>query len=415
MRSDQKRHWGIFLDVTSDVSLLFKNLLEQYFLPPSQWTLKHNGLVFSKTTLAQLLKEEALHGKNIFDHTRQSLRSMSSGEQKKALLIHLLRQRPDFIILDNPYDHLDAQSQITLKEDLLQLAENTTLIQLIDRKTDTLACITDFITLKENCIASHSNNSCPLVYPSVLPQKVDIPKPLHPITSSYDRLIDFNHVSVSFEGRPILKNIDWSIKSNEFWHLKGPNGSGKTTLLSMITGENSKAFGQDVYLFGQKKGSGESIWDIKEKIGYFSPSMTTSFLGHHSAEHMLISGLYDSIGLYTQPSDRAILLARKWLSLLGMLAYKDTYFNTLTSGQQRMIMTVRAMIKHPLVLILDEPTAGLDDHNAALFVSLVNIIANGSTTSIIFVSHRTEPGLKAEAIYHLKMTPEGAIGSQEIL
>jgi molybdate transport system ATP-binding protein len=178
----------------------------------------------------------------------------------------------------------------------------------------------------------------------------------------------------------------------------------------MLTGENPKGYGQELFLFGKKKGSGESIWDIKKKIGYFTPSMTDKFTGYHSIENMLISGLNDSIGLYVQPTEAQLRLAKEWLIVIGMWKVKDARFHDLSMGQKRLVMTVRAMIKHPLLLILDEPTAGLDDASAQLLVTLVNKIAKESSTAIIFVSHRKEPGLDPDQVYELQMHKEGSLG-----
>ena len=224
-----------------------------------------------------------------------------------------------------------------------------------------------------------------------------------------DTLITLKNVNVSYNDRPILKNITWEIGRGEFWELSGNNGSGKTTILSMITGENPKGYGQELYLFGYKKGSGESVWDIKKNIGYFTPTMTDKFTGYHSLEHMMISGILDSVGLYVRPTEAQLRLAKEWLQLINMWHLKDTLFHDLTLGQRRLIMTTRAMIKHPLLLILDEPTVGLDDNSAKLLVSLVNKMAQESKSTIIFVSHRKESALQPQFIFRLK---EGEGGSQ---
>lgn len=178
----------------------------------------------------------------------------------------------------------------------------------------------------------------------------------------------------------------------------------------MITGDNPKAYGQELFLFGRKKGSGESIWEIKKNIGYFTPAMVDRFRGYHSLENMLISGILDSIGLYVIPNEAQVRLAGQWLDLIGMGDSKDRYFHELNLGQQRLIMCVRAMIKHPLLLILDEPTAGLDDASASLIVELVNKMARESDCTVIFVSHRKEPGLDPQWVYELSMQEGGSTG-----
>ena len=227
------------------------------------------------------------------------------------------------------------------------------------------------------------------------------------MTISRSKLVN---VSVAYGDKTVLKDISWEVKPGEFWELSGPNGSGKTTILSMITGDNPKAFGQDIEIMGYRKGSGESVWDIKKHIGYFSPAITYRFRGNHSAINMLISGLYDSIGLYVKPSETAQLLALNWLEVLDMRAKAKLNFRDLTEGERRLVMCARAMIKHPPLLILDEPTSSLDDNSARLVVNLVNKMAAESNTAIIFVSHRREPDLEAPNNFKLEMTAAGSFG-----
>lgn len=178
----------------------------------------------------------------------------------------------------------------------------------------------------------------------------------------------------------------------------------------MITGDNPKAYGQDLILFGQKRGSGESIWDIKKKIGYITPSITTLFRGWNTVEKMVISGLVDSIGLYKKPTEMQKRLAGEWINLIGLKELKHTRFSTLSEGQQCMVLIARAMIKHPPLLILDEPSHGLDDYNASILSALINKISEEGKTTIIYVSHRKEPGLKPKDIYELVPTKNGSFG-----
>ncbi|WP_339339941.1 ABC transporter ATP-binding protein [Croceitalea sp. MTPC6] len=359
------------------------------------------------------MDEEEKHGlKIITAQTEQSLLSMSSGERKKALLEYLLRNSPDYLILVNPYDNLDRSHQSNLKQKLLGISKSKILIQIIGRKEDILSLNSKYAKLEVDKLIWF-NSQKDFLESNTLSKtnfsQYAIPHPLKPIKSSIKQLVKFNDVSVAFNNKPIITNINWTINSGEFWQLKGPNGSGKTTLLSMITGDNQKGYGQDLYLFGNKKGSGESVWDIKKHIGYFTPALTDKFRGYHSLENMLISGLHDSIGLYVQPTENEKMLAVKWLRLLNMEAKSDSYFHQLATAEKRLLMTARAMIKHPPLLLLDEPTSGLDDYNASLFVSLVNKIAKESKTAIIFVSHREEKGLEPSSIFELIPTKNGAI------
>ena len=178
----------------------------------------------------------------------------------------------------------------------------------------------------------------------------------------------------------------------------------------MITGDSHKGYGEDLTIFGQKKGSGESVWGLKQKIGYYTPAITNKFRGYHTLENMIISGLHDSIGLYVQPTDSEKQLAIQWLNLLNLKDRKNDHFRDLSVGNKRLVMMARAMVKHPPLLILDEPTAGLDDSSANLFVALVNKIAKESDSTIVFVSHRKEPQLNPEYIFELHPSEKGSKG-----
>ncbi|MBT8312106.1 MAG: ATP-binding cassette domain-containing protein [Flavobacteriaceae bacterium] len=409
-------HWTIFADNESDKDLLFKQLLEARELPHGFAALQGmQGGLLSPSEIDRYIEEEERHDHKILTRgKKQHLQTMSSGERKKALLNHLLKQPLDYLILDNPLDNLDVSSRADLLQLLKGLANKISIIQLVNRWEDSLPFRSTFYLLRKNQLS-------PIEDPITLLKQEhnrqfiqSVPQPLEPIPLSTPLLVSFKQVSVSYGEKPVLHEISWELKSGEYWQLSGPNGSGKTTLLSLITGESPKAYGQDITLFGKKKGSGESVWDIKEKLGYFTPAMTDRFSGYHSLENMLISGLYDSIGLYVKPSPAEQRLAQDWIAFLGMEALGKRYFHELSPGQQRLIMCVRAMIKHPPLLILDEPTTGLDDSSAAMVVDLVNRMAEASKCCIVFVSHRKEPGLKPQYTLVLKPDIAGSKGAIEV-
>lgn len=403
------QHWAILVNNASQKSRFIEAILSQTH--PSFKAFKNQkGALFSPLALTSLVNQEERHGSTVLINAQQPLKTMSSGEQKKALLQHILASQPNYIILDNPFDNLDADFQVELKLLLTQKAQETSFIQLVSRKSDILPIISSFGVLKEREFSQLKAEHLNRVFVSKTLFKGSIPKPIQRIDCKSDTLIEFKNVSISYANKSILRNITWKIHQGDFWQLMGKNGSGKTTILSMIVGDNPKAFGQDIYIFGQKKGSGESVWEIKEKIGYFSSNMTDKFRGRHSVEHMLISGFRDSIGLYIKPTEMQKQKSKEWLQLLDFWDQRHTLFKDLSLGQQRLLMTARAIVKHPPLLILDEPTAGMDDTSAALLVALVNKIANETNTSIVFVSHRNEPGLSPTSIFKLAMTPSGSEG-----
>ncbi|WP_238474478.1 ATP-binding cassette domain-containing protein [Maribacter algarum] len=404
------KHWAVFITNDSNKSRFVHRLLAGN-VPELAFPKGFRGALLSKLALERFMDEEDRHGTKIITQgTQQALRTMSSGEQKKALLNHLFENDHDFIVLDNPFDNLDTGSQKELTKTLEEKSKQTIFIQIISRKEDLLSFIENFGSLKKDELSINQTLEKTFTSNEVPHYVGSIPNALNPIEFNHDILIQLKDVTVKFGNKTVLQKLNWTIKKGEFWQLFGKNGSGKTTILSMVTGENPKGYGQNLFLFGKKKGSGESIWDVKKNIGYFTPAMTDKFKGYHTIENMLVSGLNDSIGLYLKPTESQLRLAKKWLKLINLWEEKDTLFHDLSAGQKRLVMTTRAMIKRPLLLILDEPTAGLDDASAKLLVDLVNKISRESDTATIFVSHRKEPGLDPDFIYELQMQENGSTG-----
>ena len=365
------------------------------------------GVLFSDLAIEQFIEKEYQYDSvEAAPETQRKLRTFSSGERKKAFLKYCINQNPDYIILDNPLDHLDQNSREELHIQLEELAKNVTLIQLVNRTADLLPFISNKLQITDNSFVlspldTFSNRQ-------IFSLK-SVPSPITTIEYLDTVLIEMKNLNVSYDEKPILNNINWTIKKGEFWQLIGPNGSGKSTILSLITGDNPKGYGQNLYLFGKKKGSGESIWDIKKNIGQFSTAMMDLFQKNHTVEQMILSGFFDSIGLYIQPSTLQIKLMLEWLDFLNMNHLKKTPFRKLSVGEQRVIMIVRAVLKHPPLLILDEPTEGLDDENVILVTQLISHLSSETNIAIIFVSHRVEALLAPNFI--LELTPQ-ATGSK---
>lgn len=407
------QHLGIYLHNHINKEQIVKNIFSNQFLQ-NRFTANQHGLLFAGSVIEQMIDKERKHDHYLITTaTNKSLESMSSGEQKKALLQYLLQQKPAYIILDDWSGSLDIINIPILQQQLTQAATQVTFIQLFYRKQDLLPFIDEVLVVKTlhqqqllsatefiNGPTTHSNFSLH-----------QLPQLFESSVLQCNPLLQLNNVSVSYNERPILSNINWTVSPGEFWQLKGPNGTGKTTLVGMIIGDNPKGYGQDFYLFGRKKGSGESVWDIKKNIGYFYPAMTLLFNRSEPVINMILSGLTDSIGLYETPTEAQQLTAQAWLNILGP-QYHNKRFNQLSAGEQRIVMVVRALVKLPPLLILDEPTAGLDDENTNIFIQLINAIAALKKIAIIYISHRHEAQVQPGKI--IELIP-GAQGSTAII
>ncbi|MFV5685849.1 ATP-binding cassette domain-containing protein [Flavobacterium sp. GB2R13] len=367
------------------------------------------GMLFSDIAIEKFIEKEYQYDTvEAAPESNRKLRTFSSGEQKKEFLRYCINQNPDYIIFDNPFDHLDQSSRVTLLDSLEKLSASVRIIQLVNRTADLLPFIRNKAHIIDNSFVLNNIKTTETDQKKI--STTLIPKPLESFDYKESILIKMNRVSVSYDERKIVDTISWTIKQGEFWQLIGPNGSGKSTLLSMITGDNPKGYGQELYLFGRKKGSGESIWEIKKQIGIFSTAMTNLFKKNHSLEQMILSGFFDSIGLYTEPTTLQKQIVDQWLDVIQMSHLKKKTFHQLSIGQQRVAMIVRAVLKHPPLVILDEPVEGLDDENVALVIQLINVLMQETKMTIIYVSHRIEPMLAPTSIFELIPTATGSIG-----
>jgi len=405
---------GLYLSNTSSKNQIIKQIMNNRFLSDYIDLSQLKGSLFSTLTIEKLIDEELRHDRFLVQTAENSsLQSMSSGQQKKALLNWLVAQNPQFLVLDDVYSNIDKETQLAITKSLTELSETTLIIQLFFRKRDLLPCIDVVYSVDgNNRIVSETKASLFRLEndTATLPTHVfSLPANFSDNHVDVDPLIQLNSVSVRYGNKNVLDNVSWTIRKGEFWQLVGSNGSGKSTLITMITGDNPKAYGQDMTLFGRKKGSGETIWDIRRQIGYFTPSMTNQFTRDDSVENMVISGLMDSVGLYVVPSDLQKDMAKAWIEMLGN-SFRNKSFQSLSIGQQRMVMVARAMVKHPPLLILDEPTIELDDENSRLFIEMVNAIAAEKKVAIIYVSHRDEENLKPDKIFELISTRLGCTG-----
>jgi molybdate transport system ATP-binding protein len=201
------------------------------------------------------------------------------------------------------------------------------------------------------------------------------------------------NVTVKYNQQRILDKFSWCAKKGENWAIRGPKGAGKSTILTLILGDNLQAYANEIYLFGKKRGSGESIWDIKKQIGCISSDLQIRQHKNINAFDVVCSGFFDSNGLYKKCSPEELSIAGEWAHFLGVDELADQRFGRLSHGQRQLTLIARAMVKSPKILILDEPFQGLDIKNRTKMLNVFEYIGSQTSTNLIYVPNQDEETL----------------------
>lgn len=333
---------------------------------------------------------------NIGHILKRGLRFISTGEMRKTLLVRALLSDPALLILDSPLDGLDQASQEAMQRAIDELLASSGNVLLLCRQLeDVPEGVGHVLVLDAGRVLGAGERATVMARADVdvlmnPPQPplgtLPIPSP-RPYSLPEGPLLALRRVEVRYGELQVLRDVNWVFERGQHSCVSGPNGCGKTTLLSLITGDNHKAYGQDITLFGRKRGSGESIWDIKQKYGQLDTQLQLNFARTMTPLEVVVSGFFDSVGLFDHCGDVQRRTAEQWLAALGLADYARTGFDTLSFGLQRMVLLARAMVKSPAILLLDEPTLGLDGTHRKLLLRAIDHIACYSDTQMIFVSH----------------------------
>lgn len=361
----------------------------------------------------------------------RGLKYMSTGEIRRVILCRALLSNQKLLILAQPFAGLDVQSKEILRDFFSSIGKRSTnglpaIILCTERYSDIPQGITNVLEFSQKKISFCGTKQD---YESFLKKrdtatKDEIQKKrckfINDLKALYTNvhftqepqeddtpLVSMHNVNVSWGGHQVLKNLSWQLYKGQHWLIKGPNGSGKTTLLELITGDNGQVYCNDVYLFGKKRGSGETIWDIKKRLGIVSYRLHVEYrmLGSCDLEAVVLSGLYDSIGLYEPRISSQQLLAQKWLELAGFGGKENASFSSLSYGEQRAVLILRSAIKCPSIMILDEPCHGVDENYRQKILDLIQTVALSGTTTILHVTHDITEVLPCEK-HVLELLPD---------
>lgn len=321
-----------------------------------------------------------------FGHTMDSqLIELSSGEHKKLQLIKSLWLKPQLLIIDEPYTGLDKQSRAELNIWLDELVSEGVQLIIISNDKQLPNSINSYAHVVDGQLEIVSS------FDEILQDERRVRKNLPSFLQqapniNFENIADLKHIIIRYGDKVVLKDVSWRVDVGEKWLLQGPNGSGKSTLLSLINGDHPQSYGLDISLFGKKRGSGESIWDIKQKIGMISPETHWYFDQNATVWHTLASGFYDSIGWFIDVKFHEKKQIEELMSFFDLTEHKDQLLHTLPLGKQRLAMLARSIIKNPPLLVLDEPCQGLDTQQAKYFNDVVDELCEHGKT-LIYVGH----------------------------
>jgi molybdate transport system ATP-binding protein len=338
-----------------------------------------NGHI-SKSEVLEIFKLSSLLTKPLIQ--------LSNGEHKRLQILKAFLGFNHLLILDEPWTGLDEEGRRLLDETLSLLSAAGQQLMLLSSRTHIPSCFTHFGRLENGKLTPKKLEHISVEKKAASEKHVKAFPSL--ITFSYPDFkyaVRMHEVFIRYNDKNILEGINWEMEKGSCWALRGPNGAGKSTLLSLITADNPQAYANEIYLFDRKRGSGESIWEIKQKIGYLSPELQLYFDPSSTAFTAVASGLFDTIGLFRQMNSLQEKLVLQWLEFLECAEYSNRLMTSLPAGVQRLIMLGRAMIKTPPMLILDESCQGLDEAQTVFVLKTIDRYCAHFKANLIFVSH----------------------------
>jgi molybdate transport system ATP-binding protein len=326
----------------------------------------------------------------------KSLIKLSNGETRRLAMASALLKNPKLLLMDQPLTGLDLQTRqsfdgilkeikdsgvhVILSTNSHEIPETVTHVavlgtkkvkEVIERKN---LLVTDFFQFQSKGFDAE-------LLKRLLSKKQEI---------GFKHIIDFENVRIQYGEKVILENINWTINPGEKWLLKGENGAGKSTLLSLILGENPQAYANNIWLFDKKRGSGESIWDIKKQTGFVAPELSRFFPSNQTCLKVVLSGLFDTMGLFKKVNKEQEDRALDWLKVFKLEHTANKLLRQVSLEEQRFVLLARALIKVPPLLVLDEASQGMDEYQRMLFKKTIEQVCGLIPITLIYVSHYQE-------------------------
>lgn len=334
------------------------------------------------------------------DSLDKGYRQLSTGQTRKLLLLAPITKGTDCLVIQAPFDGLDPDSCQELDRAMFQLFSRGIQILIfvynradIPSWTTHLGVVADGKLVYQGPADRVPASLMALTFRPDFQAKVEDFSPVAQTgTDTYGKknLIRLHRCTAGYGGKAVFTDLNLAVDQGDHTLITGPNGTGKSTLLQVITGDHPACYTCDLTLFGIRRGTGESIWDIKQHMGIVSPDLHRNFRVPGSVLTCILSGLFDSIGLYHPVTKLQKKRAMTWLDRLNMASMGLVPFRDLSFADQRLVLIARALIKGPQLLILDEPTQGLDTPNRHAVLDFLAEVAKDGLSTILYVSHRED-------------------------
>ena len=325
--------------------------------------------------------DEVIDLMNLHKHVRQPFVQLSNGQTRRLMIAIALLKNPLILVLDNPYTGLDHQARLSLNKQLGLLINRGIHIMVAAHQNEIadMTFVTNTLCL-EPIMSINTDIEMPHYY-NINPNNNEL--------GDIEMVVEMNDISIKYGDAQVLNLDRWQVSSGDRWLIRGTNGSGKSTLLSLIVADHPQVYSNDIYILGRKRGTGESIWDVKRRMGYFSSELLRYFSPHLLSKQVVASGWSDIVGQVSNSlSEGSEVLVDKLCAWLGISSLLDTRFGSLSFGQQKMVLIARAMVRNPELLILDEPLQGMDATWQEIFKTKINQFSNGRT--LLYVTHDDE-------------------------